>query len=106
MGLINIREIIKETANRVFGSVYSGSESVDTTKSSLSSQTIPKGSTVLVRADPGNGDKIFIGGANESSADFKLEAGASTSLAVSDVSEIDAKAASGTQTLRWITEGE
>lgn len=102
----NIRQRIQEIATKVFPRVYSGSESIGTSETSLSSQSVPRGSQVLVRADPGNGDKVFVGGSNEGTSSFPLEAGASTTFSVSEVSQVQARANSGTQTVNWITEGE
>ena len=106
MGLIEIRSRIQEIASKTFPELYTGSESVGTGGTQFSSQAVPKGSKVLVRADPGNGDYVNIGGSTEGSLDFKLTAGGSLNLAVSDVSEIEAEANSGTQTVQWIVEGE
>lgn len=102
-GSNNIGEVnVAENQNEA--NVQSGTVSVGTSQTALTTQAIPDGRKVVVRADPGNGANVDVGGSQETSLDYTLEPGDAVTYQVQNVDDVSAIAASGTQSVSWTVE--
>lgn len=113
MKFLTINQRIREIAARVFASGATGQDSVSTagTAEALnggSSQAVPRGAEVAVKALSGNAGTVYVGfDSSVSSSDgFELGPGSSVSMAVSEVSNVYVDADNSGDGVSWITESE
>lgn len=97
---------------RIWPTVVHGQDTVSTSGTAVqlnggTSQHIPNGAALVVRANGGNAGVIYVGDSSVSSSNgFELAAGESVSLHVDDVDAVWIDAASGGDGVSWIVEAE
>lgn len=91
----------------VTSKVFPGVEADEINKASsgaynFKSQTIPEGASLLIEADPGNDNPVYIGA--EDSSGYTLPAGGTVDLAVSNMASVPVYLPNGGETVKAIVE--
>lgn len=100
---------VVQTRDKVFADVVYNSATIGTSADALSSSSeeIPIGSSLLIKANKDNAGVVYIGDSNVGTGDgFPIDAGEEVRLKVDDVSTVYAIADNADEDLRWIIESD
>lgn len=113
MKFLTINQRIQEIASRVFGNGASGQDTASSSNTSFqlnggTSQSVPRGAELVVKALGGNGSNVYVGFSSSvnTSNGLELEAGSAVTLSTSDVSNVYVYGQNSGDGVSWITESE